>query len=245
MNPNRHGSRRGFTLFELLVVVSIIAVLVAMVLPVIKMVRESALNLRCMTNLRQISVASTAYANDNRGMVVLSMNPAGNYWFQTLATYTEDSKKVSTAAFGQIMRGCPKYRTSSLYKYAAAGVGWLSIYDLCGYSETFLFKGNVGVDPVTLKYYAGVSFYSGTGSSAPGTLAYNQPMAGITRIADRPFFWDACHDSTEKLSDWLVPYPSTKVNVERHLGRGNAIYFDGHVAHTTAATLLSGQGLAQ
>ena len=243
MNHGRSLSKAGFTLIELLVVISTIALLIAMLLPAIKMVRESALTLRCLTNLRQIGLASSAYANDNEDMMVLSMNPAGKYWFQTLSTYTEDSAKVNTLALGQIMRGCPKYRYTSLYKNAVAGIGWLSTQDLCGYAETFQWKGGISINPATMKYNAGVTFYSGIGNSAPGTLEYNQSLANVTKISNRPFFWDNCHDSTEKLSDWLVPYPALKAAIERHQGHGNALYFDGHAEDTSASALMSAQGL--
>ena len=60
---------RGFSLVEILVVIAIIALLVAMLLPVIAMVREKAKWSVCVINLRSIGLAIHAYANDNRGAV--------------------------------------------------------------------------------------------------------------------------------------------------------------------------------
>jgi prepilin-type N-terminal cleavage/methylation domain-containing protein len=64
--PTRRG-RRAFTLVELLVVVGIIAVLVAIMLPIVTRVRGSAINQICRNNLRQIGMGILAYCDHHRG----------------------------------------------------------------------------------------------------------------------------------------------------------------------------------
>lgn len=56
--------RRAFTLIELLVVIAIIAILAAILFPVFAQAKESAKQVACMSNMRQISMASMLYLGD-------------------------------------------------------------------------------------------------------------------------------------------------------------------------------------
>jgi len=56
--------RRGFTLIELLVVIAIIAVLAAILFPVLARAREAGRKTTCSSNLRQIGVAVFMYVAD-------------------------------------------------------------------------------------------------------------------------------------------------------------------------------------
>lgn len=58
------GDRKGFTLIEILIVIAIIAILVGILLPALGHARKVAQKTKCMSNMRQITLASVVYAQD-------------------------------------------------------------------------------------------------------------------------------------------------------------------------------------
>lgn len=59
--------RRAFTLIELLVVIAIIAILAAILFPVFAQARNAAKQSVCLSNQKQLSIASQLYLQDNEG----------------------------------------------------------------------------------------------------------------------------------------------------------------------------------
>lgn len=64
-----HSRRCGFTLIELLVVVAIIAILAAILFPVLLGAKKRVLVSQCLSNLKQLSQAIRCYADDNHGIM--------------------------------------------------------------------------------------------------------------------------------------------------------------------------------
>src|SRR5688572_7186594 len=60
---------RGFTLLELLVVIAIVAVLAAIILPVLGRAKEKARAVQCLSNIKQWGTAMIVYADENEDYI--------------------------------------------------------------------------------------------------------------------------------------------------------------------------------
>jgi prepilin-type N-terminal cleavage/methylation domain-containing protein len=61
--------RKGFTLIELLVVIAVIAILMAILMPALKIAREQARGITCLANQRSLASAYIMYADENDGSI--------------------------------------------------------------------------------------------------------------------------------------------------------------------------------
>jgi prepilin-type N-terminal cleavage/methylation domain-containing protein/prepilin-type processing-associated H-X9-DG protein len=128
--------KKGFTLVELLTVIVIIAILIALLFPVLTGAMERGNQSRCLSNLKQWGAAMTTYLSDRGGVfpgegALGSQIQVGNTnaWFNVLAPYLGEvsleqravnfSKKQPRPRDGSIYT-CPTANEKDLAEYVAA-----------------------------------------------------------------------------------------------------------------------------
>ncbi len=79
--------KSGFTLIELLVVIAIIALLMAIVMPALRKVKNQAKAMVCATRVRQLTMGTLLYADDHEGLLFPVIDAKFEYWYYKIAPY--------------------------------------------------------------------------------------------------------------------------------------------------------------
>lgn len=111
----------AFTLVELLVVVAVIGIVAALLLPALNQGKQAALRVHCLSNLRQLGIATQLYWQDNEGYAFRYREGYTNggdiYWFGWIERGAEGKRDfdVAQGALWPYLRGrgvetCPAFK---------------------------------------------------------------------------------------------------------------------------------------
>jgi prepilin-type N-terminal cleavage/methylation domain-containing protein/prepilin-type processing-associated H-X9-DG protein len=154
----RRADARAFTLVELLVVIAIIAILAALLLPALSQAKKSAKKINCISNLKQLGIATHMYLGDYRDVFPFSSN---NWWEMPLLDLPNMLSSVIGTNDNDSCFRCPS-DTGLGFSFKAAD-GW-------GPSG-----GKTSDDlPCSLSYYYYLPFYGNL--SPPSSRLPNTPM---------------------------------------------------------------------
>ena len=218
---SNHGTpRRGFTLIELLVVIAVIAILAAILFPIFAQARDKARQVGCLSNLRQIGLATQLYAQD------YDETPPPRHVPDVLFQFGDPKVYAKTPNFlGSIL----PYTTTRVIFYCPSAI-WNLPYAPKAMTPTTLSDTNLLGNGVVIGRPLAVI-------DRPAEVIYIQELNWrIDNAQLRP----APVGSGATFTAWHYTSPIGEGYSNLHQGGGNFVFEDGHVKFKHHLALRSG-----
>ncbi len=222
---------RAFTLIELLVVIAIIAVLMAILMPSLRLAREQARSIQCASNLKTLALAWNMYndANDDKIVNAIPMTMSG---YQSLAPQYDDRPWVLLP--GSSVAEAKTLGQEEKKEYIKLGALWPYVKDVGVYRCASDVRGKYP-DPAGNAYrsYSMPGGMNGVNPNGGGwEIRACRNTADIKRPADRIVFLPEADTRGVNDGSWVIN-PSTKQWVDPlaiwHRGNStNFAFADGH-----------------
>jgi prepilin-type N-terminal cleavage/methylation domain-containing protein/prepilin-type processing-associated H-X9-DG protein len=209
----KHPVRSAFTLFELVVVISIIAVLAGMLLPSIGAVREAARATQCNNNLRGLQLANLAYAEQWDGSFAHSyMTDAAAVITWTGWDHTSDLISLWTEDRCTQGSQVPRAMLCPLARNNQVATTW---------NTQLAYGMNHGPQPWPPPANSIGSYKMSRGKTAQ-VLAFADGLDIILNQSKASTYWTGADPAPEG-------YSLQNAVAYRHRGRARVVMYDGHV----------------